>query len=279
MKAEGIAVVTGASRGIGRAAALELTRRGFEVVATMRNPDDGAELVEDAAGAAGSLRVAELDVNRPETIDLPAGLRVLVNNAGLERENLPLEVTPMDTWRDIFDTNVFGLVEVTRRAIPLLRDAGGGVLCNVTSSSILAPVPFYAPYRASKAAVSALSMTLRAELTPQNIRVVEIMPGPIDTDMLRHSQASRISTDYEPYRVMAETMNANKGNVATMICSCEDAAISIADAILDDDGPMRYGCDPMGIGLIEGWRHSSDEAFMGSMLGIFTDQPEASGVG
>jgi NAD(P)-dependent dehydrogenase (short-subunit alcohol dehydrogenase family) len=203
----------------------------------------------------------------------------LVNNAGLERENLPLEVTPMETWRDIFDTNVFGLVEVTRRAIPLMREAGGGVLCNVTSSSILAPVPFYAPYRASKAAVSALSMSLRAELTPQHIRVVEIMPGPIDTDMLRHSQASRISTEHEPYRVMAETMNANKGNVATMICSCEDAANSIADAILDDDGPMRYGCDPMGIGLIEGWRNSSDEAFMGGMLGIFTDQPEASGVG
>jgi len=266
MNTEGIAAVTGASRGIGRAVALELARRGFEVLATMRDPATGAGLDDEAADADGRLRVAALDVTRPETIRLPDGLRVLVNNAGTEREHLSVEETPVELWRDLFETNVFGLVEVTRRAIPLLRAAGGGVICNIGSSSILAPVPFYAAYRASKSAVSALSMTLRAELAPQRIRVVEIMPGPIDTDMLEHSQVTAIRPAGTQYQALAEHMNAGRDNVATMIQPVADAASLIVDAILDDDGPMRYGCDPMSTGMIDAWRTTSDEQMMVGML-------------
>jgi hypothetical protein len=98
--------------------------------------------------------VQRLDVDDPESIELPSALRVLVNNARIERDYLPVEHVPIDQGRDVFETNVFGLVEVTRRAIPILRANCGGVICNVTSSSILVPVPFYAVYRASKAAVS-----------------------------------------------------------------------------------------------------------------------------
>ena len=149
MESAGIAAVTGASRGIGRAIALELARRGFDVVATMRDPAAGAGMSDEAGQADGRLRVQALDVTRPDTVRLPDGLRVLVNNAGVEREHLPVEETPLELWRDMFETNVFGLVEVTKRAIPLVRAAGGGVICNIGSSLILAPVPFYAAYRAS----------------------------------------------------------------------------------------------------------------------------------
>jgi NAD(P)-dependent dehydrogenase (short-subunit alcohol dehydrogenase family) len=277
MNAEGIAAVTGASRGIGRAVALELARRGFDVVATMRDPVAGAGLADEAAGAGGRLRVAALDVTRPDTIRLPEGLRVLVNNAGAEREHLPVEETPVELWRDLFETNVFGLVDVTRRAIPLLRAAGGGVICNVGSSSTLAPVPFYAAYRASKSAVSALSMTLRAELAPQHIRVVEIMPGPIDTDMLEHSQVTAIEPAGDEYQTLAEHMNASKGSVATMIQPVGEAASLIVDAILDDDGPMRYGCDPMSTGMIDAWRQVSDEQMMVGMLEHLVPEPASEG--
>jgi NAD(P)-dependent dehydrogenase (short-subunit alcohol dehydrogenase family) len=273
MQPDGIAVVTGASRGIGRAVAFELAARGFDVVATMRNPAAGRELADEAREARVRLHVEQLDVTRPETIDLPEGLRVLVNNAGVERENLPLEETPLELWRELFETNLFGLVDVTRRAIPKLRDAGGGVICNMGSSSILAPVPFYAAYRASKAAVSALSMTLRSELAPQNIRVVEIMPGPVDSDMLRHSQATRIRPAGAPYQSLAEHMNSNKSMVATMIQPTAEAARLIVDAILDDDGPMRYACDPMGSGLIDAWRKASDEQMMRGMLAQLLPEP------
>ena len=258
--------MTGASRGIGRAIALELARRGFDVVATMRDPAAGAGMSDEAAEADGRLRVQALDVTRPDSVRLPDGLRVLVNNAGVEREHLPVEETPLELWRDMFETNVFGLVEVTRSAIPLVRAAGGGVICNIGSSSVLAPVPFYAAYRASKAAVSAFSETLRAELAPQGIRVVEIMPGPVDSDMLRHSQETMVAPAGEAYRAVADHMNASKSMVASMIQPPGDAARLIVDAILDDDGPMRYGCDPMSTGMIDAWRRASDEEMMRGML-------------
>src|SRR5215475_8264360 len=100
MTPEGLAVVTGASRGIGRAVAVELAARGFDTIATMRDPADGADLA--------GVKVERLDVNDPASINLPAGLRVLVNNAGVESENLPVEFMPADDWRRMFETNVFG---------------------------------------------------------------------------------------------------------------------------------------------------------------------------
>ena len=110
MKAEGIALVTGASRGLGRALVLELAASGFEVVATMRDPSAGAGLPADAARRGGRLRVEPLDVTRPETIVIPEGLRVLVNNAGVEGEHHPVESTPSDVWRELVETNLLGVV-------------------------------------------------------------------------------------------------------------------------------------------------------------------------
>jgi NAD(P)-dependent dehydrogenase (short-subunit alcohol dehydrogenase family) len=116
-------------------------------------------------------------------------------------------------------------------------------------------------------------MTLRAELAPQRIRVVEIMPGPVDSDMLRHSQETKIRPAGQPYQLQAEHMNSNKSMVATMIQPTGDAARLIVDAILDDDGPMRYGCDPMGAGLIDAWRKASDEEMMRGMLAQLLPEP------
>jgi NAD(P)-dependent dehydrogenase (short-subunit alcohol dehydrogenase family) len=140
------------------------------------------------------------------------------------------------------------------------------VVCNVGSSSVLAPVPFYAAYRASKAAVSAIGESMRAELAPFGIRVVEIMPGPIDTDMLAHSDRMPEAHRHAEYREMAERSWEGRKAVAPMITSCEDAAIAIADAILDDDAPLRVGCDKLSIGMLDGWRATSDEAWMTSLL-------------
>ena len=263
MDPTGIAVVTGSSRGIGRAIAVELARRGFETVATMRDPAAGAGLAAEAdalaPGAGARVRVAGLDVERSETIVLPDGLRVLVNNAGTERAYLPVEVAPTSMWREVFETNLFGLVEVTRRAIPLLRATGGGVICNISSSSILAPVPFYAAYRASKAAVGALGESLRAELAPFGIRVLEVMPGPIRTDMYAGSERPPEALDHEPYRPLAARLHESRRHITHLVTEPAVAAAHIVDAICDDDAPLRVGCDPLGIGMLDQWRSVSDE--------------------
>jgi NAD(P)-dependent dehydrogenase (short-subunit alcohol dehydrogenase family) len=269
MEPDGIAVVTGAGRGIGRAVAIELARRGFEVVATMRDPADGADLAAEA-GAGAKLRVDRLDVNDASTMNLPAGLRVLVNNAGVESDNLPVEVMPAEAWRAIFETNVFGLVEVTKHAIPIMREAGGGVICNVTSSSMLAPVPFLGAYRSSKAAVSAIGESLQAEVAPFGIRVLEIMPGPIETDMLVASDQPAAAIEHELYRGQAERLWEGRQRIRSMYTSAAEAARRIADAILDDDAPLRAGCDDMSEGMLTAWRNSaSDEAWMRPLLDSF----------
>ena len=270
MEPGGIAVVTGASRGIGLAVALELARAGFEVVATMRDPAAGTGLVEAAQRDGGRLRVERLDVTDTPSIRLPAGLRVLVNNAGLEGEHSAVESTPMQVWREVFETNVFGLIAVTAAALPLLRAAGGGVICNLTSSSLFAPIPFFAPYRASKAAVAALDESLRAEVGQFGIRIVEIMPGPIDTDMYAQSEEPMAALADPVYADLARTVTELKSHSRAMLHPVDAAARAIVAAILDDTGPMRHGCDPLGVALLEQWRESSDEEMMRGMLAAFT---------
>jgi NAD(P)-dependent dehydrogenase (short-subunit alcohol dehydrogenase family) len=224
----------------------------------MRNPADGDDL--------DGIRVERLDVNDPETIDLPPGLRVLVNNAGVESENLPLEFMPEDAWRNIFETNVFGLVAVTKRAVPLMRAAGGGVICNITSSSMLAPVPFLGTYRASKAAVSALGETLAAELAQFRIRVIEVMPGPIETDMLATSDKPAAAIEHEEYRRLAERMWEGRQQVRASYTPAAEAARRIVDAICADDGPLRYGCDDLSSGMLDGWNATNNAQWVGGML-------------
>jgi NAD(P)-dependent dehydrogenase (short-subunit alcohol dehydrogenase family) len=262
MEPKGIAVVTGASRGIGRAVAVELAARGFDTIATMRNPGDGADLE--------GIRVQRLDVTDPASIELPGGLRVLVNNAGVESDNLPLEVMPSEMWKRLFETNVFGLVEVTKRAVPLMRDGGGGVICNVTSSSTLAPVPFLGAYRASKAAATAIGESLAAEVAQFGIRVIEIMPGPIETDMLAASDCPSAAISHEHYRPLAEKMWEGRQGIRGAYTPAPEAARRIVDAICDDDGLFRYGCDDLSEGMLASWRTTDNEQWMRAMLRSFS---------
>jgi len=200
MEPRGTALVTGASRGIGRAVALELAARGFSVVATMRDLAEAPALVAEAGGA---LTVERLDVTDPSSIQVPDDLRVLVNNAGFQDAYLPVEALPLGQLRALLETNVVGQVAVLQHAIPVLRERGEGVVCTVTSSSILLASPFYGAYRASKAAMSMLCETLYVELAPFGIRVVEIVPGPVDTRGLAHSSYLP-AVEVAPYRSMAE---------------------------------------------------------------------------
>jgi NAD(P)-dependent dehydrogenase (short-subunit alcohol dehydrogenase family) len=258
MDIKGSALVTGASRGIGRAVAIALADRGFDTVATMRNPADGSQLAEETSG---QLDVRRLDVTDPVTFEIPGDLQVLVNNAGIDTDYLPVEHSDLDDWRSIFETNVVGVVAMTKAAIPALRASRPSVICNITSSSIIASVPFYAAYRASKAAVSAFDDSLRVEVAGFGIRVVEILPGPIDTDMFQLSAGELPAARFDRYRAMAEVSTRQRTEYADPHVSDPAVAASlIVDAILDDGGPMRYGCDPLSVGMLDLWRQADDEA-------------------
>ncbi len=268
MERTGTALVTGASRGIGRAVAAELARRGWDTVATMRKAADGAELEAEAAREVWHLRVARLDVTDPSTVDIPAGIRVLVNNAGVETENLPIEHGDVDEhWRYLFEANVFGLVRVTQRAIPLLRANGGGVIVNVTSSSILAPVPFLGMYRSSKAAVAAMSESLAAEVARFGIRVVDVLPGPIVTDMLRNSEKPAEAIRYDEYRALAESMWEMRRQTIEHYTPAEEAARRIVDAIEGAEAPLtRVACDDLAQGMLDAWKSQSHDTMMSSIM-------------
>lgn len=265
----GTALVTGASRGIGRAVAIELDARGYDVVATMRD-------VASGAGLPAGIRVERLDVTDAATIDLPGDLRILVNNAGVETDNLPIEHGDVDThWKYLFEANVFGLVRVTQAAIPVLRSNGGGVICNVTSSSILAPVPFLGMYRASKAAVMAMGESLAAEVAPFGIRVIEVMPGPIVTDMLLGGDHPAEAIAHPEYADLARRMYAGRANIRDQYTPADEAARRVVNAIEDDDhppgqAPIRYGCDDLSEGMLAGWRAMPHDAWIAAMLPAFS---------
>jgi NAD(P)-dependent dehydrogenase (short-subunit alcohol dehydrogenase family) len=139
-------------------------------------------------------------------------------------------------------------------------------------------VPFYSAYRATKAAVSAFGDTLRVELSPSGIRVVEILPGPIDTDMFQLSTGDQAAAGFDRYRSMADrTRQLRQETADPLVSSPAQAASLIVDAIVDDGGPMRYGCDPLSIGLLDLWRRSDDEtmfALTGQSLLDSVDAPD-----
>jgi uncharacterized protein (TIGR00369 family) len=252
----------------------------------MRDPSAGggagADLAELAELTGGRITVAALDVTDPAAVAgfaVPDGLRVLVNNAGLDVDHTPVEHADTDAWRAMFETNVLGLLAVTRAAIPTLRANAPAVICNVTSSSILAPVAFYAGYRASKAAVSAMGDSLRVEMAPFGVRVVEILPGPVDTDMFRDSLGPPPAARFDDYRALAEAgAEARRATADPLVVPPARAATAIVDAVLDDDGPLRHSCDPLGTGLLDLWRRSDDEAMHRMVTGApDPDDPDPAG--
>ncbi|MDX9741742.1 MAG: SDR family NAD(P)-dependent oxidoreductase [Gammaproteobacteria bacterium] len=245
MDNKGRVLVTGANRGLGKALALELAVRGFSVIAGVRDPSSAGGLIEDARGLAGSVEVVRLDVAGLGDYMPPSDLRILINNAGYRGPYLPVEEAPLDEWRRTFETNFFGVVELTRRAIPALRAVGNGIICNIGSMGAYMPMPFYSIYRSSKVALSAFTEGLRIELAPFGVRVIEIPIGGVDTDMLRTSIAHRPpdAIEFPLYRPMAEHQAAMPTAAGAGGVAPEVAARQVIDNLFQP-GPLRRACDP-----------------------------------
>jgi NAD(P)-dependent dehydrogenase (short-subunit alcohol dehydrogenase family) len=181
-----IAVVTGASSGIGLATAQELARRGFHVLAGVRKQQDADRL------SAKNIEAVILDVTDDEQVAAladrvakdPEGrcLGVLVNNAGVTL-NAPAETIPLDEWRRHFDVNFFGQVAVVQALLPALISGGDGRLVNVSSVGGRVAFPIQGAYASGKFALEGFSDVLRREVGRFGVKVIVIEPGNIATSM------------------------------------------------------------------------------------------------
>jgi NADP-dependent 3-hydroxy acid dehydrogenase YdfG len=185
------AVVTGASSGIGAATARRLAAEGFDVVLAARRRDRLDDLkaeIEDSdpAGRRKSVAVLTLDVTAPESVDaFAAAVRqchVLVNNAGGALGLDSVAAADPEDWRRMYDTNVLGLMRVTKALLPKLIDSGDGHIVNITSLAAHAVYEGGAGYTAAKHAAAAVNDTLRLELYDQPVRVTEVAPGLVRTE-------------------------------------------------------------------------------------------------
>lgn len=176
-----LALVTGASRGIGRSIAADLSRT-HDVVLVGRSQDT---LDEAATGLSGATTLV-LDVGDEKAVDaadLPDRLDVLVHAAGVS-DHGDVGEQSRETWRSVFETNVFGVAHLTARLLPVLRD-GGGTVVLINSGAGLFSTPGNSVYSASKFALRTLGDCLREEERENGVRVVNVHPGIVDTEMGR----------------------------------------------------------------------------------------------
>jgi len=258
------ALVTGCSTGIGRATALELTARGWDVVATARRLESIADL--DVA------RTLVLDVDSDESVaavrEAVGTVDLLVNNAGFGVEG-PIEEVPLDEVRRAMETNFFGAARMVQAFLPAMREQGSGWIVNVTSVAGVVSGPLGGFYASTKFALEALSEALHLEVGHFGVRVLIVEPGGIETEF----DANLV--DYRgrpgPYKELAELWNGAMDTLrgGESLPGPEAVATAICDALESEEPPLRL---PVGTDahLITSTREASGypdfEAAMRQML-------------
>lgn len=180
-----VAVVTGASSGIGEATARTLASQGFHVVCVARREDRIAALATDIGGTAIVADVtdqAAVDALAAAVADLPGALAVLVNNAGGAKGLEPVLDADVEHWRWMWETNVLGTLRVTRALLGQLVDSGDGLVVTITSIAAFETYDGGSGYTSAKHAQGALHRTLRGELLGKPVRFTEIAPGAVETE-------------------------------------------------------------------------------------------------
>ena len=244
-----LAIVTGASTGIGAATARELAQRGWHVLAGVRRDRDA-----DAIRGPG-IEPLLLDITHPEHIQALVGrvnedprgraVRALVNNAGVP-VNVPVEAFPLDAWRRLFEVNLFGHVAVTQALLPALIRGKGRVI-NISSVGGRVAMATYGPYASTKFALEAVSDALRRELAPTGVHVVVIEPGAVRTPMLGRAAdtAQQLASAMTPeqrqrYGALVQAIAAQTASATDWGVPAETAARGIAQALTTRKPRPRY---------------------------------------
>jgi len=198
-----IAVVTGASSGIGAATALLLAKNGFHVIAAARRMDR----LETLANADSNIEIVELDVTNQEQVDLLAAhlegkpVSVLVNNAGGAFDSLDILNSDPDLWRKTYEVNVIGTVRMVKAITPIMQNFGRGHVVVISSTAGHRTYENGGSYAAAKHAERTIAETLRLEVNGQPIRVTEIAPGMVKTEEFAkvrfHGDMDKANKTYE----------------------------------------------------------------------------------
>lgn len=270
-------LITGTSTGIGRATAERFHAAGWNVVATMRDPGAAGDL----AGRPQVL-VTRLDVTDSASIasavaaaaEAFGGIDVLVNNAGFGAYG-PLEVTSMDVVRRQFDTNVVGLLEVTKAVLPVMRERGAGAIVNVSSVGGRMTFPLGSLYHGSKFAVEGLSEALVYELAPLGIRVKIVEPGLVDTDFAGRSFVLSLDPEGGPYQPTVEAvLTAFAGMTAQGGAPAAGVADAIFGAATDGTARLRYIVGEDATATLAARDGMDDNAFLNMIRGSFGLAPD-----
>ena len=239
--AKPVALVTGASSGIGNAAALALVTAGFEVVGTSRKTSGVAPV--------DGVTFLDLDVTSDESVSTAVGrvierfgrLDVLVNNAGTGAAGAAEESSVAQDQR-VFDINFFGLVRMTKAVLPHMRAAGTGRIINISSVLGLVPAPYMASYAATKHAIEGYSESVDHEVRQHGIRVLLVEPGYTRTGF----DANAIQPD-APLPIYAVQRHVFDGVMARGMADGDDPAIvakAIVAAATDPKPKLRYTAGP-----------------------------------
>ncbi|MFN4145863.1 MAG: SDR family oxidoreductase [Runella sp.] len=198
-----IVLITGASSGIGRATAEYLTQVGYRVYGTSRRSFEESvcfqTLIMDVTDGESVQKAINELLLKEQRID------ILINNAGLGNIGA-LEEIPEEMMRQVFDTNVWGLLRVCRAVLPIMRQQQSGLIINVSSIAGMIGLPFRGIYCASKASVEILTETMRLEVRPFGVRVCSVLPGDVRTN-INANRLVALGAASSPYRATVEAMN------------------------------------------------------------------------
>jgi len=187
-----VALVTGGSRGIGRAIALALSARGATVIVAARSAEAAGRTASEIVDGGGSARSIAVDIADDRSVDAAmaellkehATIPLLVNNAGITRDNLLMRMKKED-WDQVIETNLSGIYRICRALVPSMVKARYGRIVNITSVVARSGNPGQANYAAAKAGTEGFTRSLARELASRNITVNCVAPGYIETDMTR----------------------------------------------------------------------------------------------
>jgi NAD(P)-dependent dehydrogenase (short-subunit alcohol dehydrogenase family) len=264
-------LITGSSSGIGRATVLHFQSKGWNVAATMRRPENETSLQQLDNTLVTRLDVTDADSIHSavkETIDRFGGIDVLVNNAGYGAYG-PLESWPMEKIRKQFETNVIGLMEVTKAVLPHFRTNRKGMIINISSVGGKMTFPLGSLYHGTKFAVEGISEALSYEVSAFGGCVKIVEPGMIATDFAGRSFDFHQDQSMPEYQPVVGSFFSVLPAMAQQASPAEMVAEVIFTAATDGSNQLRYTAGQDAEILISNRQKFDDNSFMGAIRAQF----------